>query len=157
LIPSPSRAGLEVTHLLDDPIRVCLAPGEHPDPFPLAALHERAFAAGRSGSMCHRLTRVLCELAGFAPDVVYETDDVAFTAAPIEAGAAVAVMPELLIATAPVPIVTRAPDPPAGPRRIFAVHRASAAGLASVRAGLAALRASTASTSSPEPSDGRPV
>jgi DNA-binding transcriptional LysR family regulator len=156
-IPSPSRAGLEVTPLLDDPIRVCLPPGEHADPFPLATLRERPFAAGRSGSMCHRLTRVLCEHAGFAPDVVYETDDVAFTAALIDAGAAVAVMPELLLATAPFPIATRTPDPAVGPRRIFAVHRASAAGLASVQAALGALRASTASPSSPGPSDGRPA
>ena len=57
--------------------------------------------------MCHRLTRGLCERAGFAPTIAYETDDVAFTAALINAGAAVAVMPDLLVVTAPVPAVTR--------------------------------------------------
>jgi DNA-binding transcriptional LysR family regulator len=165
-IAAPSRSGLEVTHLLDDPIRVCIGPTDAHGPTPQSALRERQepirlvslrdhpFAAGRSGSMCHRLTRELCERAGFAPNIAYETDDVAFTAALINAGAAVAVMPELLVATAPVPIATRSPEPPVGPRRILAVHRASAGALASVAAALRALRASTASKTSAQRSDG---
>jgi DNA-binding transcriptional LysR family regulator len=153
-IPAPSLSGLEVTHLLDDPIRVCVGPTESGGPIPLSELSERPFAAGRRGSMCHRLTYVLCERAGFAPDIAYETDDVAFTAALINAGAAVAVMPEMLLAMAPMPMVTRPPDPPVGPRRVLATHRASADGLASVSAALDALRASTASKASAQRSDG---
>jgi DNA-binding transcriptional LysR family regulator len=158
LVASPPLTGLQITHLADDPVLVCIPP-RHPladgDRVAISALRDEVFAAGRRGSLCHDLTRELCVRAGFEPDIAFETDDVAFTCALVNAGAAVAVMPEMLLATAPVPIVTRAPDPPVGPRRIFAAHRASAGGLASVAAALEALRASTASKPSPDRSDGR--
>jgi DNA-binding transcriptional LysR family regulator len=153
-VPAPSLAGLELMHLLDDPIRVCLPPGAARDPVALSSLRDRPFAAGRRDSMCHRLTRMLCERAGFEPDIAFETDDVAFTCALVRAGAAVAVMPALLLATAPEPVLGLPLDPPAEPRRIFAAHRASAGPLASVAAALRALRASTASIPSAQRSDG---
>jgi DNA-binding transcriptional LysR family regulator len=152
-VAAPSLAGLEVTHLLDDPIRVCVRHGAR-GPIALSALRDRPFAAGRRDSMCHRLTRVLCERAGFEPDIAFETDDVAFTGALVRAGAAVAVMPALLLATAPEPVLGLPLDPEAEPRRIFAAHRASARSLASVAAALRALRASTASIPSRQGSDG---
>jgi DNA-binding transcriptional LysR family regulator len=160
LVASPPLTGLEITHLLDDPVLVCL-PQSHPqarhERVPIDALRDEVFAAGRRGSLCHNLTREICVRAGFEPNIAFETDDVAFTCALVNAGAAVAVMPEMLLATAPVPIVTRPPDPPVGPRRVFAVHRTSARGLASVAAALEALRASTASKPTPERSDGAEV
>src|SRR5919198_1012071 len=149
-----ARAVGQVPHLLGEPIRVCVAPGAARGPIPLSSLRDRPFAAGRRDSMCHRLTRVLCERAGFEPDIAFETDDVAFTSALVRAGAAVALMPALLLATAPEPVLGLPLDPPAEPRRIFAAHRASAGPLASVAAALRALRASTASIPSAQRSDG---
>src|SRR3954468_14071417 len=84
VVSSPPLSGLEITHLADDPVLVCLPPG-HPsaeqDRVPLDALRHEVFAAGRRGSLCHALTRELCVGAGFEPNIAVETEDVAFTAA----------------------------------------------------------------------------
>jgi DNA-binding transcriptional LysR family regulator len=77
--------------------------------------------------------------AGFEPDIVYETEDVAFKCALVEAGAAVAIMPELLISTAGRRAHCADLSPPVPPRTIWAVHRASARELPSVRATVEAL------------------
>jgi DNA-binding transcriptional LysR family regulator len=142
-LPAPDLAGLSATHLADDPIRVCL-PAGHPQAdggeVKLRALRDEAFAAGRVGSSCHAFLTAVCRRAGFEPRIAFETDDIAFTCALVRAGMGVAVMPELLLGTAPQPILTRNPAPGVGPRRISAVHRASASGLTSIRAVLAALR-----------------
>jgi DNA-binding transcriptional LysR family regulator len=151
-LPSIDRAGLVATPLLDDPIRVCLPPG-HRGPIRLSDLRDEAFVAGRRGSDCHAFARALCHEHGFEPRIAFETDDIAFTCALVNAGAAVAIMPQLLISTAPEPVATHALD--IGPRRIFALHRASATGLASVTAAVGALAASTPSTHSTTGFDGR--
>jgi DNA-binding transcriptional LysR family regulator len=141
-LPEIDRAGVVTTPLLDDPIRLCVPPGG--EDVGLEDLRDEAFVAGRRGSHCHEFARALCRAHGFEPRIAFETDDIAFTCALVNAGMGVAVMPELLISTAPEPVATQRLD--VGPRRIFALHRASATGLASVAAAVGALTASTPST-----------
>jgi DNA-binding transcriptional LysR family regulator len=157
-LPGVNRAGSVATPLLDDPIRVCLPPG-YRDAVSLSDLRDEAFVAGRRGSDCHAFARALCQAHGFEPRIAFETDDIAFTCALVNAGVGVAVMPALLISAAPEPVATQPLD--VGPRRIFAVHRATASGLASVTATVGALadaaaaRCSTPSMASACAFDGR--
>ena len=136
--PAIDHAGLDATPLVDDPIRLCLPPDR--DHVRLEELRDDAFVAGRRGSDCHAFARALCNAHGFEPRIAYETDDIAFTCALVNAGMGVAIMPELLVSTAPEPVATQ--DLDVGPRRIFALHRTSATGLASVAATVDALAAS---------------
>jgi DNA-binding transcriptional LysR family regulator len=141
-LPPLERPGLTMTPLLDDPIRVCLPPA-HPrtasDPVAVQELRDEAFIAGRRGSPCYDLTGAVCRQAGFEPRIVFETDDIAFTCALVNAGLGVAIMPCLLLANAAEPIATRDLEPAVPPRRVSVVHRASAEGLTSVGAALTAL------------------
>ena len=140
-LPGVDDTGLVATPLLDDPMLVCLPPGrEHAA---LEDLRDEAFVAGRRGSHCHAFARALCRAHGFEPRIAFETDDIAFTCALVNAGMGVAIMPELLVSTAPEPVATQPLD--IGPRRIFALHRASATGLPSVAAAVGALAASAPS------------
>ena len=140
-LPGVDHTGLVATPLLDDPMLVCLPPGrEHAA---LEDLRDEAFVAGRRGSHCHAFARALCRAHGFEPRIAFETDDIAFTCALVNAGMGVAIMPELLVSTAPEPVATQPLD--IGPRRIFALHRASATGLPSVAAAVGALAASAPS------------
>jgi DNA-binding transcriptional LysR family regulator len=141
-LPALSRSGVTMTPLLDDPVEVCLPPalaGSPPEPVPIGELRHEEFIAGRGGTPCHELAAAVCRRAGFEPRIVFETDDIAFTCALVNAGLGVAIMPRLLLANAPVPIATRGLDPAVPPRRISTAHRASADGLASVRVALSAL------------------
>jgi DNA-binding transcriptional LysR family regulator len=138
-LPALSRPGLTMTPLLDDSVEVCLPPGlaeRASDQIPTSELRDEAFIAGRHDTPCHELAAAVCRRAGFEPRIVFETDDIAFTCALVNAGLGVAIMPRLLLANAPVPVATRALHPAVPPRRISAVHRASAGGLASVRVAL---------------------
>lgn len=141
-VPPVERPGLTRTRLLDDPIRLCVPPTWSDGAGGRVAcddLRDAAFVAGRRGSLCYELTQAVCGRAGFEPRIAFETDAIAFTAALVNAGLGVAIMPELLINTSPEPIATRDLDPPVPPRRISAMHRSSADELAPVRAALAAL------------------
>jgi DNA-binding transcriptional LysR family regulator len=137
-LPAIDHAGLRATPLVDDPIRLCLPPGR--EQARLEDLRDEAFVAGRRGSDCHAFARAVCNARGFEPRIAYETDDIAFTCALVNAGMGVAIMPELLVSTAPEPVATQELD--VGPRQIFALHRSSATGLASVAAAVDALAAS---------------
>jgi DNA-binding transcriptional LysR family regulator len=142
LLAPLDRAGLESVPLLEDPIRVCLPPDHRlrdRKRVALDALRDERFVAGRRGSSCHAFARALCEERGFEPQIAFETDDMAFTGALVDAGVGVAIMPALLIASSAREMLTRELSPTVPPRRISAVFRASASGLGSVRAALAAL------------------
>jgi DNA-binding transcriptional LysR family regulator len=137
-----SLPGLTMAPLLEDSIHVCLPPGRVESPLDRVAVHQlrdEAFVAGRRGSPCHELTCAVCRRAGFEPRIAFETDDIGFTCAIVNAGLGVAIMPRLLLMNSPEPIATRELDPAVPPRRISAVYRASAAELESVRVALAAL------------------
>jgi DNA-binding transcriptional LysR family regulator len=137
-------------HLLDDPILACVPP-EHPSvrrgSVKLADLRSEPFVAGRSGSACFAFARAACAHHGFEPEVAFETDDIGFTCALVNAGLAVALMPELLVLSAGARVRALPAQPPLEPRRLFAAYRESADGFESVRALVGALAAAAAERS----------
>jgi DNA-binding transcriptional LysR family regulator len=151
-LPVEHPTGLETIALLDDPIELCLPPqhaaGEHAH-VELRGLRDETFVAGRPNSPCNDFTHALCARAGFEPHVAFETDDIAFTCALVNEGAAVAIMPHLLVTTAGRPIRTRTLAPSIPPRRISVAYRASARRLASIQAALDALRDGAATCATP--------
>ena len=101
-LPPLELDGLEAVHLLDDPMRLLIAADDPLAQQPTAsvdALRDRAFVAGARGSACWAFARAVCRHAGFEPEIAFETEDVAFMCALIDAAGAVAIMPELLIST----------------------------------------------------------
>jgi DNA-binding transcriptional LysR family regulator len=147
----PNRQdGVVYRHLLDDPMLVCLPP-EHPavrhGSVKLAELQSEPFVAGRAGSPCFAFARAACARHGFEPEVAFETDDIGFTCALVNTGLAVALMPELLVLSAGVPVRALPARPPLDPRRLFAAYRDSARSFESVRALVEALVAAAAERS----------
>lgn len=141
------RAQFGSVPLVEDPIRVCL-PDDHPlagsAEVELGRLADERFVAGRQGSPCHAFVNALCAREGFEPRVAFETDDIAFTCTLVNAGLGVAVMPQMLLATAARRMATAVLSPAVPARRVLAVYRAGAAGLASVEAAVRALAAAAA-------------
>jgi DNA-binding transcriptional LysR family regulator len=133
--------------LLDDPMLACLPPG-HPagrdGAVRLAELRSKPFVAGRSGSPCFSFARAACARHGFEPEVAFETDDIGFTCALVNAGLAVALMPELLLRCAGTRVRAVALRPRLEPRRLFAAYRESAESFESVRTLVGALAAAAA-------------
>jgi DNA-binding transcriptional LysR family regulator len=154
-LPAIDGNGVETSHLADDPMYVCLPPG-HPqqerERVRVRDLREEAFVAGPPWSACHIFTRELCRSEGFDPHVAFETTNMAFLCALVNAGAGVAVMPRMQIATAPEPVTTREIEPAVPPRRLLAAYRTSASRLTSVQAMLGALAEVAARWSAPPPS-----
>jgi DNA-binding transcriptional LysR family regulator len=146
-VPLAVEHDVALLHLVDDPMLVCLPRALEPQrgSLALARLANQHFVAGRIDSACAAFARRACHDAGFEPQIAYETDDIGFTCALVEAGLAVALMPALLLSTAArrPPTITTAPPLP--PRRIYLAYRRSAASLPTVRAGREALTAAVQS------------
>jgi DNA-binding transcriptional LysR family regulator len=134
--PLAAPDGLEVAALFDDPVVLCVPPGE--DPEGLEDLREATFTAGPPGAQCYVYTREVCHAAGYEPRLGFETEDVAFTCALVETAHAYAFMPEMLLRLAAAsPRTLALPELP--PRKVFAAHRRAAGGLRAVRETVAAL------------------
>jgi DNA-binding transcriptional LysR family regulator len=128
--------GIVQRPLLDDPMLACLPPDRPPTEdgrVALADLRDEPFVAGRSGSACFAFARAACARRGFEPEVAFETDDIGFTCALVNAGLAVALMPELLLRSAAAPVRAVPTRPALPPRRVSVAYRASAEELGSVR------------------------
>lgn len=101
----------------------------------------RMTCSPRSSSACHAYTRATCAQAGFEPWIAFETDDIAFTCALVDAGLAAAIMPRTLLRTAPSPVRTARPRPEVAPRLIHAAVRPSRARTPAATAFIEALQA----------------
>ncbi|WP_106815345.1 LysR substrate-binding domain-containing protein [Microbacterium timonense] len=129
-------AGLERERLGTDPIRLAVASGD-----PARSLHDlrdRAWVMEPAGTAARLWAVQQCRAAGFEPDVRYELADLSAHARLVASGQAVAVLPDLLWAGAPVPVsLLDLPDRPA--REIFTAQRTSSqarAGILEVRRAL---------------------
>jgi DNA-binding transcriptional LysR family regulator len=133
----PRRAdGIVQRHLLDDPMLACLPPDRpaaRNGRVALADLRDEPFVAGRAGSACFEFARAACARRGFEPEVAFETDDIGFTCALVNAGLAVALMPDLLVRSAAAPVRAVPTRPALPPRRVSVAYRATAEQLDSVR------------------------
>lgn len=143
---APWLSGLERHDLTSDAVELAL-PGEAASPHPLATMQDARtmpWVMEPRGTASRHFAEQLCRVAGFEPDVRYETADLQTQIRLIETGNAVAFMPELVWAGRPT--TCRLVTPPGAPRRtIFTAHRASASGSSAISALRAALEASAAS------------
>ena len=117
--------GLAVHHLLDDEVRVAL-PREHPlvaggpvTALPLGGLADEDWVAGCPRCRVHVVA--MAQGAGFFPRFSYEIEDYVAQLGLVAAGLGVALVPDLILRTAPHPeVATRATTPPSS-RRVLAV------------------------------------
>lgn len=121
---APDTEGLELVHLLDDPMYVVL-PREHPlarrARIRLTDLAEESWLIG-SDEVCpdSRVFEQACELAGVAPRVALRSDDYNAIQGFVAAGVGAALIPDLALVNVRDDIVVRRPAGPPVARRIFA-------------------------------------
>jgi DNA-binding transcriptional LysR family regulator len=129
-------ASIERVELLDDPMYLAL-PRAHPrasvDPIQLEDLQGEAWVQTSAESPCARHVVRLCHLAGFEPNVAFESDDYQTVQGLVAAGVGVALIPELALSGVREDIVIRALRPESPVRRVVAAtlpapRRAPAAG-----------------------------
>jgi len=117
--------GVERTPLMHDPMVIALPAGHRlagAAALDLAGLAGERWIVSTRHNATHRFTALACAAAGFAPQVVLETDDYHVAQSLVASGLGVTFVPGL-IARVPHPgVVIRGTDPPLG-RRIHAVHR----------------------------------
>jgi len=97
-------ADLDCIHLLDDPLVVAV-----PDRHPLAArkairlnqLAEDAWVAGCGGGFCNEMVAEACAVAGFRPNVAFESDDHNVLMGLVASGMGVTLLPELAVSARP--------------------------------------------------------
>lgn len=112
----------EVRELLLDNVRVAV-PLDHPlaasDSIDLGELAQASWIAGCTRCRGHLLA--LAEGAGFAPDVAFETEDYVAVLGLVAEGLGVALVPDLILRSAPNARVKVLPLDPPSHRRVFAV------------------------------------
>lgn len=130
-----------VTHkLLDDEVRLAL-PKDHrlaEDPVvDLAELSDETWIAGCPRCRGHLLS--LCDRAGFAPDVAFETEDYVAVLGLVAEGLGVALIPDLILRSASHPDVVTPSVKPASRRSVHLVTTADLERVPAVRATVDAL------------------
>jgi DNA-binding transcriptional LysR family regulator len=125
--------GLDRRPLVEDPLRVAVPADSAIST--LAEAAEAAWVLEPRGAASRHWAEQQCRLAGFEPDVRYESADLEVHMRLVESGNAVAMLPDLVWSGRTAPGRTIAPE--GGPqRRIFTAARTSAA----ARPAVAALR-----------------
>jgi len=146
-ITAPAK-GVELVHLLDDPYRAVL-----PKTHPLArkrVLDLTDFAeepwVGVDGlpGICRDILDSACASAGFAPNIVVESEDYQTAQGFVAAGIGVGLIPELGLGAQHPGVVVRKIRNPEPARAIHAAIASRAAGHPAVRTLLEAMRAATA-------------
>lgn len=135
--------GLEVIDLLSDPVSVAL-PVDHPlaahDVIHIKQLAEEPWIAGCPRCRGHLLA--LSDLAGFRPDVSFETEDYVAVLGLVAAGLGVALVPQLILASISHPGIRTIPLSPASSRSVQVVTTPDLLRVPAVRATVDALCAS---------------
>lgn len=135
--------GLEVIDLLTDPVSVAL-PVDHPlageDVVRLTQLAQDPWIAGCPRCRGHLLA--LCDHAGFAPDVSFETEDYVAVLGLVAAGLGVALVPQLILASISNPGVRTVPLTPPSSRSVQLVTTPDLLRVPAVNAAVQALCAS---------------
>jgi DNA-binding transcriptional LysR family regulator len=116
-------AGLKRVRLLEDPMYLAL-PREHPltgrRTLRIEDLHGQAWVQTSQTSPCARHVVRCCHVAGFEPNVAFESDDYQTVQGLVAAGVGVALIPELALATVREDIVVRTLSPHPPVRRVIA-------------------------------------
>lgn len=116
--------GVEVRHLLDDPMYLVLA-ADHPladkPDIGLVDVADDAWVEGAPDCECNRLLHRACEeRGGFRPRIAFQSDDYLATQGFVAAGVGVALVPDLGLTTIRKDIVVRELGDDAPVRRIWA-------------------------------------
>ena len=142
-VPLPPSPGVELVHLLDDPVNVIL-PRSHPAArnavVRLDAFARDSWITSTSRSACHSFVARACRAAGFEPRVTMESDDHGVWQGLVAAGMGVALASELSLPHVDPAIAVRSVSPRPLKRKIHAAHRAGAAASPAIAEILAILR-----------------
>jgi DNA-binding transcriptional LysR family regulator len=127
--------GLDLLHLLDDPMYVAL-PQDHPmaskPRLKMSDLAGEAWIQGDPRGLCGAMHIAACERAGFEPQVGFQSDDYNVVQGLVAAGVAVSLIPELALTNCREDIVIRELGRDEPIRRVYAAvlsgaHRSPAA------------------------------
>ncbi len=115
--------GARRVELLEDPMYLAL-PREHPlagkDDLRLSDLRGEAWVQTSLESPCARHVVRCCHVAGFEPNVAFESDDYQTVQGLVAAGVGVALIPELALSVVRADIAIRELSPAPPRRRVFA-------------------------------------
>jgi DNA-binding transcriptional LysR family regulator len=116
-------AGLDCTHLLDDPVYLVL-PADHEmagrKSIRLEELSSESWIGGCQGGVCHDMLRDWCLTAGFQPGVTLESNDHNVQMGLVAAGVGVTLLPELALKVAHPGVAVRPITRPSPMRHIYA-------------------------------------
>ncbi|MFE6735161.1 LysR substrate-binding domain-containing protein [Microbacterium sp. NPDC057650] len=115
--------GVDHDLLGEDPIRIAMPPAEKPAP--LRALRDRAWVMEPAGTAVRQWAVQQCRAAGFEPDVRFQADDLTAHVRLVEAGHAVAMIPDLIWGSSQ-PTTTLADLPGRPVREVFTAVRTAA-------------------------------
>jgi DNA-binding transcriptional LysR family regulator len=110
---APGEEGIERTVLLDDPMYICL-PAGHPlagkARLKLQDLADEKWLTGTTTNSCPDTSIFLraCAVAGFEPQITFQSDDYIAIQGFVAAGMAISVIPDLALATVREDVVIRA-------------------------------------------------
>lgn len=120
--------GLRSTRLLEDPMHVAL-PAEHPlagkSAIKLADLRDQNWVQTSAQSPCARHVVRSCLVAGFEPNVTFESDDYETVQGLVAAGVGVALIPRLALTRVHSGIVVRSLAPRSPARQVTAATMAA--------------------------------
>jgi DNA-binding transcriptional LysR family regulator len=144
-------AGMRRYELLDDPLHLAL-PADHrlakrKAPPRLADLAGESFVQTSEQSPCARHVVRSCHVAGFEPEVSFESDDYATVQGLVAAGVGVALIPQLALSPVRDDVVVRSLGPQGPVRQVFAATPRAASATAAVATMLDVLRAAAADVS----------
>jgi DNA-binding transcriptional LysR family regulator len=124
IVPRPPEAGLEETHLLDDPMHVVL-PAQHPlaeaDELHLEELASESWIVRDHRPPNDHAFETMCRMAGFEPHVVFRTDDYQSAQGLVAADIGICLMPTLAFFGLRPDIAVRPLAQPSFHRRIMAI------------------------------------
>jgi molybdate transport repressor ModE-like protein len=132
--------GVDSVHLLDDPMFVALPPDHRLARKPRLSLGDLAgerWIQGDPGGLCGAMHLAACELAGFEPQVTFQSDDYNVVQGLVAAGVAISLIPELALSNLREDVVIR--SLPQRERPVRRVVAATLAGTASTPATAAML------------------
>ncbi|MGW0521267.1 LysR substrate-binding domain-containing protein [Crossiella sp. NPDC003009] len=142
--PLTIRPGTHTEVLFRDPVRLALPAGHRlarrSGVVRIAELAGERWIAGEAGSYFGRLVPALCHRAGFTPDILHRTSDVAVLAAFVTAGHGVACVPAIADLARWPGMVTVGIDAEDAGRDIVVLLREGSRGRPAVQVALAALR-----------------
>lgn len=142
LLPSVRDAGIQVEHLIDEPM-LALLPAGFPageGPLALAELSERPWIAAHRDDELRPMLERACALAGFEPQLDFTSSDYTVVFALVEAGLGVSLVPRLALESMSTDIQLRPITQPQLSRKVSVAFRAGSGRHPAIATVIGALR-----------------